>query len=34
MVGRLPQDHGGAARYDPLSNGSRFSLVLPRTAGT
>jgi len=33
IVRRIAQDHGGDARYEPLSNGSRFSLVLPRAAG-
>jgi len=32
IVRRIAQDHGGDARYRPLEPGSRFSLVLPRTA--
>jgi nitrogen fixation/metabolism regulation signal transduction histidine kinase len=31
IVRRIAQDHGGDARYQPRSPGSRFSLVLPRT---
>ena len=30
IVRRIAQDHGGDARYESLSPGSRFSLVLPR----
>jgi two-component system nitrogen regulation sensor histidine kinase NtrY len=33
IVRRIAQDHGGDARYKPLEQGSRFSLVLPRAAG-
>ncbi|MBK9798078.1 MAG: HAMP domain-containing protein [Holophagaceae bacterium] len=33
IVRRIAQDHGGDVRYEPLSNGSRFSLVLPRASG-
>ncbi len=34
IVRRIAQDHGGDVRYEPLSNGSRFSLVLPRAGGS
>jgi two-component system nitrogen regulation sensor histidine kinase NtrY len=34
IVRRIAQDHGGDARYKALERGSRFSLVLPRAAGS
>ena len=30
IVRRIAQDHGGDARYQPLTPGSRFSLILPK----
>ncbi len=33
IVRRIAQDHGGDARYEPQSPGSRFSLILPKTGG-
>ena len=31
IVRRIAQDHGGEAHYQPLDQGSRFSLMLPLT---
>jgi two-component system, NtrC family, nitrogen regulation sensor histidine kinase NtrY len=34
IVRRIAQDHGGEARYEPLEQGSRFSLELPGSVRT